>query len=180
MGGCLLGRTQCAPTGLRREPIVCTDFALLIHRERSPFPAGEGLVCAPLHNLVRSRFAFFMATHTVANYSFSRCLRFYENYRQNRVFAKQNGVVRRQAFCWARHSNFTYTPNYTRCVVVTRGAVEHNLRGSSGFNTDRTAVGQSVTNAEIRRSNIKNLRFDFIKSLRFYCVKKERRYLISK
>ena len=82
-----------------------------------------------------SRFAFFMAIHAVANYSFSRCLRFYENYRQNRVFAKQNGVVRRQAFCWARHSNFTYTPNYTRGVVVTRGAVQHNLRGSSGFST---------------------------------------------
>ena len=31
------GRTQFAPTGLRRQPIVCTDFALLIHRaERGP------------------------------------------------------------------------------------------------------------------------------------------------
>ena len=39
-GGC----TKCLPTGLRRQPIVCTDFALLIHRRgRSPFPAGEGL-----------------------------------------------------------------------------------------------------------------------------------------
>ena len=31
------------PRVLRRQPIVCTNRVPLIHRERSPFPAGEGL-----------------------------------------------------------------------------------------------------------------------------------------
>ena len=53
VGGYLLGRAQRAPPGLRRKPIVCTDLTLLIHRERSPFPAGEGLGCAAILNVGR-------------------------------------------------------------------------------------------------------------------------------
>ena len=39
---------RAAPTGLSRNPIICTDFALLIHRKRSPFPAGEGFISSKL------------------------------------------------------------------------------------------------------------------------------------
>ena len=46
----------------------------LIHRERSPFPSGEGLGWCPLHKLVRSRFAFCVAVHTVANCRFCECM----------------------------------------------------------------------------------------------------------
>ena len=35
------------------------------------YPLGKAWVGAPLHKLVGSRFAFYMAIHTVANYSFS-------------------------------------------------------------------------------------------------------------
>ena len=74
------GCTECPPTGLRREPIVCTDFALLIHPENAegffstPSPQGKAWVGAPLHKLVGSRFAFCMAIHTVANYRFCECM----------------------------------------------------------------------------------------------------------
>ena len=53
VGGCLLGRTQCAPTGLRKKPFVSTGGVLLIHRaERGPpSPLGKAFfVCS--HKLV--------------------------------------------------------------------------------------------------------------------------------
>ena len=55
------GRTEFAPTGLRRKPIVCTNRVPLIHPENAegffstPSPQGKAWVSVLLHKLVNSR-----------------------------------------------------------------------------------------------------------------------------
>ena len=98
-GGC----TECPPTGLMRQPIVCTDFALLIHPENAEgfFSTPSPLEKAWVGTLIQMSALPFCILY---GYPHSSKLQFFE-------------LVRK-----------------TLCVV-TRGAVQHNLRGSSRFST---------------------------------------------
>ena len=55
------GCTECPHTGLRRQPIVCTDFAPLIRRAWN-LTVIESMVCAPIKTLFVLRQSFVSKT----------------------------------------------------------------------------------------------------------------------